>query len=89
MLYEVITRNLDARAKGAQPPALLYQDLWLAQRVLRDIVTEQTGMVRVDSRENFQKLLAFAQTYMPNLLSRLEHYTGERPLFDMYRNNFV
>jgi ribonuclease G len=77
-------RNLDARAKGAQPPALLYQDLSLAQRVLRDIVSEQTAVVRVDSRENFQKLLAFAQTYMPNVLSRLEHYTGERPLFDLY-----
>jgi ribonuclease G len=77
-------RNLDARAKGAQPPALLYQDLSLAQRVLRDIVSEHTAVVRVDSRENFQKLLAFAQTYMPNVLSRLEHYTGERPLFDLY-----
>ena len=77
-------RNLDARAKGAQAPAVLYQDLSLAQRVLRDIVSEQTAAVRVDSRENFQKLLAFAQTYMPNVLPRLEHYTGERPLFDMY-----
>jgi ribonuclease G len=77
-------RNLDARAKGAQPPALLYQDLSLAQRVLRDIVSEHTAAVRIDSRENFQKLLAFAQTYMPNVLPRLEHYTGERPLFDMY-----
>jgi ribonuclease G len=77
-------RDLDARAQGAPAPTLLYQDLSLAQRVLRDIVSDSTAVVRIDSRENFQKLVAFAETYTPNILQRLEHYTGERPLFDMY-----
>jgi ribonuclease G len=40
--------------------------------------------VLVDSRENFQKLAAFAQGYMPQLVGRIEHYTGERPLFELY-----
>jgi ribonuclease G len=52
--------------------------------VLRDMVTAQTGSVVVDSRETFQKLTAFAQTYMPRVLAKLEHYTGERPIFDLY-----
>jgi ribonuclease G len=69
---------------GATPPHLLYQDLSLAQRVLRDMVTVQTGRVLIDSRENFQKLAAFAQNYMSQVRSKLEHYTGERPLFDLY-----
>jgi len=69
---------------GATPPHLLYQDLSLAQRVLRDMVTVQTSRVLVDSRENFQKLAAFAQNYMSQVRSKLEHYTGERPLFDLY-----
>ena len=77
-------RDLRDRSLGAQPPKLLYQDLSLAQRVLRDMVSEATAAVRVDSRENFQKLDAFAQAYMPQLRARLEHYTGERPLFEMY-----
>ncbi len=77
-------RDVDARAQGTQPPTLLYQDLSLAQRVLRDIVSDSTAVVRVDSRENFQKLVAFAQTYTPNVLERLEHYTGERPLFELH-----
>ena len=72
------------RSLGAQPPQLLYQDLSLAQRVLRDMVGTGTTRVIVDSRENHQKLAAFAQRYMPQLASRLEHYTGERPLFDLY-----
>jgi ribonuclease G len=81
-------RNLWAvireRSLGAQPPERLYQDLSLGQRVLRDMVTAASGRVIVDSRENFQKLAAFAETYMPNVRGRLEHYTGERPIFDLY-----
>ena len=72
------------RSLGAQPPRLLYQDLSLAQRVLRDMVGAQTARVLVDSRENHQKLAAFAQAYMPQLVAKLEHYTGERPLFELY-----
>jgi ribonuclease G len=72
------------RSLGAAPPQLLYQDLSLAQRVLRDMVTSQTTRVLIDSRENFQKLAAFAQNYMPQVRGKLEHYTGERPLFDLY-----
>src|SRR5262245_59495735 len=72
------------RSLGPEPPQLLYQDLSLAQRVLRDMVTAETGRVLVDSRENFQKLAAFAERYMPQVRGRLEHYTGERPLFDLH-----
>ena len=72
------------RSLGAEPPKLLYQDLSLAQRVLRDMVTADSVRVLVDSRENFQKLAAFAERYMPQVRGRLEHYTGERPLFDLY-----
>jgi ribonuclease G len=72
------------RSLGAEPPKLIYQDLSLAQRVLRDMVTAATDRALVDSRENFQKLAAFAERYMPQVRLRLEHYTGERPLFDLY-----
>jgi ribonuclease G len=69
---------------GAEPPKLVYQDLSLAQRVLRDMVNAATDRVVVDSRETFQKLAAFAGAHMPRVAGRLEHYAGERPLFDLY-----
>lgn len=77
-------RDIQSRSLGAIPPSLLFQDLSLAQRVLRDMATGEVKVVRVDSRENFQKLSAFAEAYMPALRAKLEHYTGERPLFDLY-----
>jgi ribonuclease G len=82
-LWQVI-RERSTENAGASPPRLLYQDLSLAQRVLRDMVSADTGRVVIDSRENFQKLAAFAQNYMPQVHGKLEHYTGERPLFDLY-----
>jgi ribonuclease G len=86
-LWSVIReRSLGKNAAGtaAAFPQRLYQDLSLAQRVLRDMVTADTARVVVDSRENFQKLSAFAQSYTPNVRDKLEHYTGERPLFDLH-----
>ncbi len=72
------------QSKAVPPPALLYQDLSLAQRVLRDFVGEETTSIQIDSRENFQKLSEFGATYTPSVLPKLAHYTGERPLFDLH-----
>lgn len=72
------------QAKLRPAPALLHQDLNLAQRVLRDFVNDDTATIQVDSRENFVMLHQFGELYTPSVLQRLSHYTGERPLFDLY-----
>jgi ribonuclease G len=77
-------QDIRTRASSGAAPALLYQDLSLAQRVLRDFVNVDTGRILIDSRENFAKLQAFAQDYVPGVLARIEHYAGERPLFDLH-----
>ncbi len=82
-LWQVI-RSRSVESQGGASPQLLYQDLSLAQRVLRDMVSTPTARVLIDSREHFQKLAAFAQNYMPQVRAKLEHYVGERPLFDLY-----
>ena len=74
--------DLTAKSGALPVPSPIYQDLSLAQRVLRDMVSAETVRVLVDSRENHQKLVAFAQRYMPQLAARIEHYAGERPSDD-------
>lgn len=76
--------TIDARMRQAQSPALLYQELSLAQRVLRDLVTDATRSIQIDSRENFERLQAFAAEYMPRVAGLLQLYRGERPLFELY-----
>ena len=80
----LLWRDLRERSLSAKPAELIYEGLSLAQRVLRDMVSADTGRVMIDSRENFQKLAAFAETYTPQVRPKLDHYTGERPLFDLY-----
>ncbi|MDX1334690.1 MAG: ribonuclease G [Gammaproteobacteria bacterium] len=62
----------------------IYSDLPLIQRTLRDMVDEDIERIRIDSRETVQKMTSFAQSYIPGLASRIEHYPGERPIFDIY-----
>ena len=81
-------RKAWARIKDAsvrQPPkTLLHQDLSLMQRVLRDLVSDGTQTIRVDSREQFDALKAFGAEFMPAAVEKLQHYKGERPIFDLY-----
>ncbi|MFT0211656.1 ribonuclease G [Pseudomonas sp. F1_0610] len=65
-------------------PALIYEDLSLAMRTLRDFVSDNTEKVRIDSRETYQKAQQFVAELMPEISHMLEHYPGERPLFDLY-----
>ena len=76
--------GIQTKAKDAQPATLLYQELNLAHRVLRDFVHEDTARILIDSREAHHKVLSFAQDYVHNAAERVQHYMGERPLFDLY-----
>ncbi len=72
-------------AATRQPSAtLLHEDLNLIQRVLRDLVSSDTQSIRIDSREQFGLLQGFASEFMPDTESKLQLYTGERPIFDLF-----
>ncbi len=74
------------RERGhSQPPgSLLHQDLSLAERVLRDLTTEATQTIRIDSHLQFDALRTFGETYMPGAVAKLDLYRGERPIFDLF-----
>jgi ribonuclease G len=74
------------RELGFASPAgtLLHQDLTLAERVLRDLANDDTQHIRIDSKLQYEHLRAFGTAYTPSALRKLEHYNGERPIFDLY-----
>ena len=76
--------NLQATAKTACAPQLLYQELDISLRVLRDFVSQDTTRILVDSRTSCKKMLEFSESYNVDAAVLLEHYPGVRPLFDMY-----
>jgi len=76
--------SLIETAQNLKPGSMVHEDLPLSIRTLRDMVGESTSLVRVDSRETYQKMIKFAERYIPDLPARIDHYPGERPLFDLH-----
>jgi ribonuclease G len=72
------------RAQTQPPGTLLHQDLSLTERVLRDLANDATQSIRIDSKMQFDALQAFGRIYMPATTAKLEHYRGERPIFDLF-----
>ena len=68
----------------AKVGSCVYEDLTLPLRAVRDLMRRDVEKVKVDSRETCERLREFAAQYMPGLADRIEHYSGERPIFDMY-----
>ncbi len=76
--------ELGARAASESSGTLIHEDLPLVMRTMRDVVGAEVEKVRIDSRETFRKVARFAEKFIPELVPRIEHYAGERPIFDLY-----
>ena len=77
-------QRIKEAATRQPPPAMLHEDLNLMQRVLRDLVSSQTQFIRIDSREQHGLMRAFAAEFMPDTVEKIQHHTGERPIFDLF-----
>lgn len=79
-LWDFIQR----KQKSVLVPSLVFEELPLPQRVIRDLANEETAKIQVDSREVFAKLQEFVDEFVPMMSTRLKHYPGECPIFDLY-----
>lgn len=75
---------LQQTAAIAPPGTEVYTDLPLVERILRDMVGVEIERIRIDSRETYRKVCGFVERYLPELVGRIEHYPGERPIFDLF-----
>ena len=78
-LWDNINNTSDIKAGN-----VVHKDLPLYLRVLRDMVDEDIEVIRVDSRETSNIMLEFAEKYVPEVAAFVEHYPGERPVFDLH-----
>lgn len=75
---------VNERGKQASGPELIYEDLPLHKRILRDVLSADIERIRVDSEQAFSGMSEFARTFIPELAPVIEQYVGDRPLFDMH-----
>ena len=75
---------VEQQVRDAGQGACVYEDLSLPMRAVRDLMRRDVEKVKVDSRETCERLREFAAQYMPGLAEKIEHYSGARPVFDLY-----
>lgn len=71
-------------SQSASERSLVFYDLSLPRRMLRDVVNDETVSIRVDSKTTYAQLKEFAELYVAKAVKPLTHYQGERPIFDFY-----
>ncbi|WP_455199822.1 ribonuclease E/G, partial [Kaarinaea lacus] len=78
--------EIQERIKSEPPGALIHEDLRLVMRTMRDQVGSGADIekIRIDSKTNFEKVVKFADKFIPELAQKVEYYPGERPIFDLY-----
>ncbi len=73
-----------AQSQDSQPACMVYGDLPLVMRMLRDLLGTEVDRVRIDSKENYEHVIKFAQRFIPEVVGRIELYSGDGPIFDLY-----
>ncbi|HEY0192957.1 MAG TPA: Rne/Rng family ribonuclease [Kofleriaceae bacterium] len=76
--------EIDRRQDGMSGAGLVYADLDLALRVVRDLLREDTAEVMIDDDEQHERVKKFTTAFLPRLAERIKKYDGRRPIFDQY-----
>ena len=79
--------EIRGRAEKSKAPALIYHDLNLVERILRDQVTTSFSNIWVDTEPEYERILRFVSRFQPSLLKRVKLYSKETPLFEQFNIN--
>ncbi len=79
-LWRALQRKIDALSA----PCLIYSDLHLFERTLRDFIYPELEKIRVDSRDWYERLRAFSEEFVPEIVDKIEYYPSDRPIFDLF-----
>jgi ribonuclease G len=76
--------EIKERSEKSKSPALIYHDLSLIERILRDQVSENFSAIWVDSQDDYERIVRFLNRFAPNMVRRVKLYTKETPLFEHF-----
>src|SRR5208337_4427436 len=79
--------EIRTRSETGKSPALIYHDLNIVERVLRDQVTSEFSAIWVDTEQEYERILRFANRFQPGLIKRIKLYTKDTPLFEQFGLN--
>lgn len=76
--------NIQKKKESSTAPSLIHSDLTMVLRVIRDILSPQVNRIIIDSKDEYENILSFINTYMPKQKFEILHYEKEEPIFDAY-----
>jgi ribonuclease G len=84
LFLQKLWKSIDARAKKATPPTLLYQEAELPLRVTRDLFTENFERALVDEERAFKRIVGYLKKTSPHMVERVVRYKEKSPLMEAY-----
>jgi ribonuclease G len=75
--------RVEERSRASRAPSLVYQDLRLIRRVVRDQFTEDVSRFLIDSPEEYHRVQDLLNSFAPKLKSRLQLHRGPEPIFEL------
>ena len=72
------------REKASKGAGLIYADLDLVLRSIRDLLHEDTSEIVIDDEEQYERALKFTTAFLPRYAERIKHYSARQPIFDAY-----
>jgi ribonuclease G len=79
-----VWQTVKLRGLAARSGECIYEELSLPLRALRDLMHANIDRVRIDSLAVLEQARKFATAFIPAWLNRIEAYTGDRPIFDLF-----
>jgi ribonuclease G len=76
--------DIKQRSEASKSPALIYHDLSLIERILRDQVSSNFSNIWVDTEADYERIVRFLNRFSPSLVRRVKLYTKETPLFEHF-----
>jgi len=76
--------EIKQRSDAAKAPALIYHDLNLVERILRDQVSDNFSTIWVDTESEYERIVRFLNRFQPSLVRRVKLYTKDTPLFEQF-----
>jgi ribonuclease G len=76
--------ELGRRQQAQKGPGVVYADLDLALRLVRDLMREDTAEVVIDDEDQYERVSKFTTAFLPRYAERIKRYEGRRPIFDHF-----
>jgi ribonuclease G len=82
--FNKIWKDIRQKMDSMRPPAVVYREQSLVAKLLRDLLTDDYTAIRIDSYQEYQRVLELVERMMPSLSGKVKHYNKNFPIFEEY-----